>query len=522
MRTTPVVLATLALALSLDGCRGADSSPSRRTLVDSRDSEDPRSLDPALSTDVPTGRSVTYMFDGLLGFTPDAQLRPGLAERHEVSADARVFTFHLRRGVRFHDGTPFTSRHVISSFHRVLDPKVRGGRAEPLMPILGAREFVAGTAPTISGLAAPDDSTVIITLAAPLAVFPKLMAMPVASIVPESVAANFGQHPVGTGPWKFVEWKHDDYILFAKNESYWGGAPKSDSLMARIIREPSTAVAEFEVGNVDLLVVPENETRQWEQTDEKRAMLHSAPGLRMVYVAINVTRGPLRDARVRRALNHAVDARTILNQLAGGRGSVSRGVIPPALAGSDTTRAAFAHDPALAKRLLAEAGFSRGIDLELWTSQTSPYPRIAEAIQSYLNEVGIRTKIQMRDSPSVREASRAGQTDLVLKTWYADYPDAENFLYPLLHSSNHGPGGNVSFWSHAPYDQLVARARVEPQEAARTALYRQADSLAYAEAPMLYLFFYNDLIAVQPWITGFEVPSIFNGQRWLGVEIGHR
>ena len=517
-----LVALAAALPLVLGACRGSDGGPTRRTLVDSRDTEDPRSLDPALSTDVPTGRAVSYLFDGLYRYTPDARLEPALAERVDLSADGRVYTAHLRRGVRFHDGRPLLARHVVASFHRVLDPRTRGGRAEPLMPIRGAAEFADGKAPRIEGLAAPNDSTVIITLGEPMAVFPKLLAMPVASVAPDSVPADFGQRPVGTGPWKLVEWKHDDYLLFARNDEYWGGPPKAESLMARIIREPSTAVAEFEVGNVDLLLVPENETRQWEQTDDKKALLHSAPGLRLVYVGINVTRGPLRDARVRRALNHAVDVQAVLSQLMGGRGRVATGVIPPILEGADTGRRAFAYDPAAARRLLAEAGLARGFDVDLWVSQTPPYPRVAEAIQSYLAAVGVRAKIQMRDSPSVREAARNGQTDLVLKTWYADYPDGENFLHPLLHGSAHGVGGNVSFYTNPAFDRLVTESRRVADDAARARLYRQADSIAYQDAPMIYLFFYNELLAVQPWIRGFRVPTIFNGQRWTDVEIGGR
>lgn len=508
-----------ALALTVASCRGGDSSPTRRTLIDSRDTEDPRSLDPALSTDVPTGRAVAYVFDGLFRFTPDARIEPALAERMDVSADGLTYTVHLRPNVKFHDGRPLLARNVVSSFRRVLDPAAKGGRGWPLYPIKGARDFSERKSETIEGLSAPDDSTVIIVLSSPLAIFEKMLAMPVASIVPDSVPANFGEKPIGTGPWKLVEWKHDDYLLFAKNEAYFGGAPKMDSLRARIIPEPSTAVAEFESGRVDIINVPEAETRQWKQTDERKAMLQSVPGLRFIYAAMNVTRGPLKDVRVRRAINHAVDTKAILDQIVGGRGRVANGVIPPLLDGADSERDAYAVDIAKAKALMAEAGHANGIDIELWTSQASPYPRIAETIQSMLRPAGIRVKIQQRDAPSVREASRNGQTDMHLKTWYADYPDAENFLFPLLHGSNTGAGGNVSFWKNAEYDRLVTQSRSERDAATRVKLYKQADSIAFNEAPMLFLFFYDELYALQPWIEGFVVPTIFNGQRWTNVEI---
>ncbi|MEJ7758495.1 MAG: ABC transporter substrate-binding protein [Gemmatimonadaceae bacterium] len=516
MRIRPILFATLAAALA---CTGGESSPARRTLIDSRDTYDPRSLDPALSTDVPTGRAVGYVFDGLVRFTPDAQVVPGLARSWDISPDGLRYTFHLRNGVKFHDGRPFTSRNVVATFQRVLDPKTKGGRGWPLFPIAGAKDYADGKAKSVSGLAAPNDSTVVVTLTEPLAIFPKLLAMPVAAIVPDSPAANFGENPIGTGPWKFVEWKHDDYLLFAKNPAYFDGPPKADSLMARIVPEPSTAVAEFESGNVDVLYVPEGETRNWEQTDEKKAMLLSAPALRMMYIAINTTRGPLADVRVRQALNYATDSKAILETIVSGRGNLSAGVIPPALPGGDSTRRGYTRDVAKAKQLLAAAGHPNGITLELWSSQTPPFPRISQVVQANLLEAGIKVKLVQRDASSMREAARAGQTDLALKDWFADYPDAENFLYPLLHSANKGVGGNVSFYNNPQYDALVTSARRELDDAKRTAMYTQADQMAYTDAPMIYLFFYKELYAVQPWIRGFVVPTIFTGQRWTNVQI---
>ncbi len=511
--------ALLALLLAAAACRSGDTAPQRRTLIDSRDRYDPRTLDPARATDVPSGRAVAYLFDGLTRFAPDGSLQPALATRWDVAADGREYVFHLRSGVRFHDGRPFTARNVASTFERVLDPKEGGTRGWPLFPIAGARDYAAGRAPSIRGIRVENDTTVRITLDSALAIFPKFLAMPIAAIVPDSVAPDFSEHPVGTGPWKFVSWRHDDHILLARNPDYFDGPPKADSLMARVIAEPSTAVAEFETGNVDLLYVPEPETAQWEQTDERKALLMSAPALRLWYVAINTTRGPLRDARVRRAINHAVDVPTILRTLLGGRGRQAAGVVPPSLEGGDTTRAPYAHDVARAKQLLAEAGFPNGIDLELWHAQDPTFARVAQSIQAYLAEAGIRAKLVQRDANAARAASRNGETDLYLKDWYADYPDAENFLYPLLHSENRGAGGNVSFYSNARYDSIVSAARRELDDGRRIALYRQADSLAFADAPMVYLVFYNELFAVQPWIKGFEVPVIFNGQRWTDVTI---
>jgi peptide/nickel transport system substrate-binding protein/oligopeptide transport system substrate-binding protein len=514
----PLLALAAALAGGVAACGDADGAD-RHSIVDSRDTEDPRSLDPALSTDVPTGRAVSYVFDGLTRFEPDARVVPGLAERWDVSPDGRTYTFHLRRGVTFHDGTPFGARHVAASWRRALDPASRGGRAWPLYPIAGAQAYAEGKADALDAVQVRDDSTVVVTLAEPLAVFPKLLAMPVASIVPANVGAMLGQRPVGTGPWKFVEWRHDDYLKFARNERYWGRAPGADTLVARIIPEPSTKVAEFENGTVDVLAVPEGETRDWEQTDERQARLVSAPALRLFYVAINTTRGPLRDPRVRQALNHAVDTRTILDRLLAGRGQVAAGTIPGALDSLADDRAPYAYDPAKARQLLAAAGHGNGLDVELWVGQDPTFGRIAQSVQGYLQAAGVRAKLVQRDAPSVREAARAGRADLVVKDWFADYPDADAFLTPLLASQSRGVGGNLSFYARPAVDSLVTLARRTADEPTRARLSRQADSLAFTDAPMIYLFHYNPLYAVQPWIRGFQAPVVFNGQRWLGVQV---
>ncbi len=513
-----LILLVLPAILACGG-GGGESAPSRRTIIDSRDTYDPRSMDPALSTDVPTGRVVSYLFDGLTRITPEAKVIPGLAKSWDVSPDGITYTFHLHNGVKFHDGRALTAKNVVASFQRVLNPTTKGGRGWPLYPIKGAEDYAAGKGTSVTGLTAPDDSTVVITLKEPLSIFPKMLTMPVTSIVPDNPAADFGQKPVGSGPWKFVEWRHDDYMRFARNPDYFDGPPKTDSLMARIIPEMSTATAEFEAGNVDVLSVPDQTSKSWEADAEKRKLLTSTPALRYWYVSINTTRGPLKDVRVRQALNYAVDVSTMLSQVMAGRGTVANGVVPPILDGADPNRKPYAHDLAKARQLLTDAGYPNGIDIELWASTSEQSPRIAQTVQANLAEAGIRAKIVQRDASSMREAARKGQTDLALKDWLADYPDAENFLYPLLHSKNKGPGGNVSFYSNARFDALLNQAHREQDEAKRNSLYTQADQLEFDEAPMIYLFFYKDEYAIQPWIKGFKVPAIFTGQRWTDVTI---
>src|SRR6059036_2964182 len=425
------------------------------------ESYDPRSLDPALSTDVPTGEMVTLAFDGLTRFDADGRLLPGLADRWTTGhdGDGRRYVFHLRPGVRFHDGTPLTAAAVRASMLRVLSPASKGGRPWPLYPIAGAEAYAAGRAGDVSGITVLGDSGVAFTLTEPLAIFPKFLAMPVASIVPTPPPRDLAERPVGTGPWRFVAWQHDDYLLFKRNPSYWGGAPASDTLAVRIIPVPLTRAAEFEAGRLSVMEVPFGETAQWRR--QHPDLLLEKPALRVVYVALNNRRGPLRDVRVRQAINYAVNAPEILATVYGGRGILARGAIPPGLAGGerDTARTGYHYDPAEAKRLLAAAGYGSGITLQLWRNTSNvELARVAQAVQAQLEPVGIRVELVERDASSQREAGRKGEADMVVLDWWADYPDADNFLYPLFYSGNFGPGGNYAFYSDPVSDSLILRS----------------------------------------------------------------
>jgi peptide/nickel transport system substrate-binding protein/oligopeptide transport system substrate-binding protein len=479
---------------------------------------DPRSLDPALSTDVPTGEVVALLFDNLTQFNVDGELEPGLATSWTTDSSGRVYTFHLRSDARFHDGTPVTAVQVKQSYLRALDPATRGGRAWPLFPIAGARAFANGDATAVRGLATPDETTVVLTLEEPLNVFPKLLAMPVTAITPAPIAPGFSEHPVGSGPWKFVSWVHDDAIVLARNESYWGTRPAADSIRIRIIPEALTQAAEYEAGQLSVVEIPFGESRRWES--QHGAEILKRPAIRDTYIAINTTRGPLRDVRVRRALNHAVDMPTILRTVLGGRGLQAAGALPPGILGYDSTRAPYAHDPALARRLLAEAGYPRGFSLKFWRTAREQYSRIAQAVQQQLWEVGITVEIVERDASSARAAARNGEADLFLTDWYADYPDPENFNYPLFYSGSKGAGGNYAFLSDPALDSMILRARATLDRGEKERLSREIDQRVFEAAPWIFAYFPVDWWARQPGVSGWEIPAIFNGQRWLSAKYG--
>ena len=504
-RPTTLLSATLLLA----AC--SPTPPSRH--LEYYFTADPRSLDPALSTDVPSGEVITLLFDNLTRFDVDGRLVPGLARTWSTDPRGLTYTFHLRTGVRFHDGRPLTSRDVSASFRRALAPATSGGRGWPLYPIRGAEEFAAGKAASISGIWTPDDSTVVLTLVRPLNVFPKLLAMPVAAVVPESLPpGDFGQHPIGSGPWRFVSWSHDDRIVVAKNPDYWGGFPKSDTLRIRIIPEALTQAAEYESGRLSIVEVPFGETARWEK--DHAAELDRRPAIRALYVAINTRRGPLADVRVRQALNYATDVPALLANIMGGRGIRTAGALPPGLDGYDSTRAPYPHDVARARALLAAAGHPDGISLQLWRTNRAEYARLAQGLQQQLADAGIKVEIVERDASTARAASMHGDADLFLTDWYADYPDAEDFNYPLFYSANAGPGGNRAFLSDSTLDRMIIRARETPDSAERVRLDHDIDARAFDLAPWIFLWAPVDLWARQPYVHGWRIPAIFTGQRW--------
>jgi ABC-type transport system substrate-binding protein len=465
---------------------------------------------------------VTLLFDGLTQFDPDGRVLPALADRWSAARQGRRYVFHLRAGVKFHDGTPLTPAAVRASLLRVLAPGTKGGRPWPLYPIAGAEAYAAGRGRSEDvGIELLGDSGIAFTLAEPLAIFPKFLAMPVASVVPAPLPADPGEHPVGTGAWRFVTWRHDDYLLFARNPGYWAGAPAAETLTVRVIPEPLTRAAEFEAGRLSVIEVPFGETARWRR--DRPDQLIEKPALRVVYVALNNRRGPLRDARVRQAINRAVNVPAILATVYGGRGVVAHGAIPPALGGgegaADAARLAYSYDPAAARALLDAAGYGGGVSLQLWrTAANVELSRVAQAIQSQLGEVGVRVELVERDASSQREAARQGKTDMVVLDWWADYPDADDFLYPLFYSGSFGPGGNYAFYADPVTDSLILLARRTTDDAARGSLYRRIDARVYAAAPWLYLWFPTDLWARRPELTGWDLPVIFNGQRWTRAQ----
>jgi peptide/nickel transport system substrate-binding protein/oligopeptide transport system substrate-binding protein len=501
-----------ALTAALVFACGKDSA--RERVLELALETSPNRLDPALAVDVAEGEICTLVFDGLVGFAPDGKLVPALARSWDLEDGGRRYLFHLDSRAAFSNGKRVRASDVAASFARVLAPATASPRAWVLERIRGAEEFRAGQASSVAGLVARDDSTLAVELEEPFAPFLSMLALPAARVV--DVAAGVpaeGALPVGSGPWTVREWARGDRITLTPNPHHAHAAHGLDALQYRVIPEPFTRIAEFESGTIDVLEIPDAEVMRF-LSGPDAARVQRRAELRVFYIGLNNRR--LTDVRVRRALNHAVNVDELVRVLASGAAIPAHGAIPPALAGY-RERAAYGYDPTLAKQLLAEAGFPNGMSLEIWHRESAEGNRVVEAVQGYLEAVGVHATLVRREWTAFKEAVSAGKVDAFLLDWFADYPDAENFLFPLFDSSNQGGGGNRSFFSDPEVDRLLAGASRMQDPTRRSDAYARVDSLVYAQAPWIYLYFPTTFHIVSERVSGYRLPALYLGNDFSGV-----
>lgn len=476
----------------------------------------PNKLDPAFVVDVSEGIVSSMIYQGLVRFSPSGSVEPDAARSWEVVDGGGRYVFHLDTRMAFSTGRRVTASDVLRSIERVLSPGSASPRRWVFDRILGARDYSDGRAASIRGLDAPDDSTVVMTLDGPFRPFIMLLGMPSASIVPSEAAERLSDRPVGSGAWKLARWERGDRLVLEPNEFNPRRSRFIDEIEFRIIPEPFTRIAEFESKTLDILHVPAAELGRFLEDPERREHLQKITELRVTYVGLNNRHPVLADRRVRRALNMAVDVERMIEVFLHGQGTRAAGAIPPALAGH-RTREPIPYDPAGARRLLREAGVEEGYTIELWQRGSPEGNLLCEAIQGYLKQVGIDVRLVKREWSAFKEAVSQGRVDAFLLDWYADYPDAENFLYPLFHSENTGGGGNRVFFRNPAADSLIelSQRASDPREADR--LYAAIDSLVYEEAPWIFLYFPVSVFAVAPGVEGYEAPIMYLGEDYTGV-----
>ncbi len=511
-RVRVVAFALSAACALAAGCgRERASSPMLELALETA----PNRLDPAFAVDAAEGEICALVFDGLVGLAPDGALVPGVARAWETS-DGRRYVFHLDARARFSTGRPVHAADVRASFERVLAPATASPRAWVLDRIRGAAAFRDGGAPSLAGVETPDDSTVVVTLDDPFAPFLSMLALPAARIV-DTESPPTGDVPVGAGPWVLSEWVRGDRVTLTPNPHHARRARDLAGVRYRVIPEPFTRIAEFESGTLDVLEIPDAEVPRFLHDPARAPRLLKRPELRVFYIGLNNPR--FSDLRVRRALNHAVNVPQLSRVLQAGEAIPAHGSIPPGIAGY-RERPGYEYDPALARELLREAG-AEHLSLELWLRESAEGGRVAEAVQGYWSAVGVDAKLVRREWSAYKQAVSAGKVDAFLLDWIADYPDAENFLFPLFHSANRGGGGNRSFFSDPRVDSLIVSASRVLDDAARADAYARVDSLVYAQAPWVYLYFPTTHHIVAERVSGYRLPSLYLGNDFSGVRVAH-
>jgi peptide/nickel transport system substrate-binding protein/oligopeptide transport system substrate-binding protein len=488
-------------------------------------STNPTTLDPALITDVMGGGIAAKIFNGLIRFDEKLNIVPDIAGSWTVSRDGRIYTFRLRKGVRFSNGRVVTSRDFRYSFERVLTPKTRAPLTWVLDKIEGADEFIAGKAARVSGISTPDDHTLILSLKRPFGPFLSLLAMTTAYVVPheevERLSQDFGTHPVGTGPFVLTEWKHSQSLTLAARGDYFEGKPKLKGIRYRVIPEDLTAVLEFETGGLDALLIPSSEYRRYSTDPKWSRLMYGKPGLNSYYLGLNCTRPPFNDRRVRQAVNMAVDRERILNTVFEKRGVLAAGPVPPDLwrhgAGSKNSKG-YAYDPAMAKKLIQEAGAS-GKRITIYGSGDPEILDFLEVIKWYLDQAGIDAHIRQLDWSAFKQAVNLGEPDAFWLSWWADYPDPENFLFPLFHSASVGPAGNRTRCLDPELDRLIETAQRTVDEKKRYALYRTAEDRIRENAPWVFMWHRSDFYVVQPWVEDFRIYPIYSIDKGMDTHV---
>jgi ABC-type transport system substrate-binding protein len=512
-------LKSLFLVLFLISWFGCSERPRDDRVLHLALEVSPNKLDPAYVVDVAEGEMSVLIFQGLVRFSPRGEVVPDLARRWTVSEGGRRYDFELDRRMAFSNGRRVVASDVEFSFKRLLSPQSRSPRQWVIDRLAGAAAFSGGRADRIEGLVVPDDSTVVLVLDEPFRPFLQLLAMPAARIVPREAVENgaeaFSGHPLGSGRWILEDWRRMDYLRLVPNPYHPDHSTTVEAIELRIIPEAFTRLAEFEAGSLDILKIPSAEFSRFLGDPSRASLVQSVPELRVLYIGLNNTHPPLSDVRVRRALNMAVDVDRMITVLVGGQAIRACGAIPPTLPGF-RERPGYAYDPEASRRLLAQAGWEDGFDLEIWQRDSPEGNRILEAVQGYLAAVGVRVRLVKREWSAFKEAVENGKVDAFFLDWFADYPDGENFLYPLFHSDNLGGGGNRVFYKNTRVDSLIEAAQRSGGPSGE-ALYSRIDSLVYQDAPWIYLYFPVLFEAIAPDVKGYQIPFLYLGRQYSGV-----
>ncbi|HUA36411.1 MAG TPA: ABC transporter substrate-binding protein [Candidatus Binataceae bacterium] len=513
MTTRAEIVGALAIAaFALTGCHSGPPPldlPPHAMVLQIADSDDIPTLDPALGYDTVSWTFEQAIFDTLLRYGDDnIDLEPDLATSWEAAPDAQTFTFHLRRDARFSNGRTVTSDDFRFGIERVLDPATRSRGMEYYRGIVGADDFAAHRVAHVNGIETPDAWTVIFHLAKPDPIFPHKIAMPFASAVPREEALKWGddfsRHAVGSGAFMLKQWLSGERLVLVRNPYYFEkGLPRLDAIVDSLGVTSDLQWFRYEAGDLDVVSdIPPAEFPYVMKTPRLRALtLHKAT-VTTRYLGMNCQMRPFTDVRVRQAMSYEIDRQKLI-ALLNGRGLVAHGVMPPNLPGFDPKLAGYDHDPGKARALLEQAGLGGGFSFELWMRADPTLLMLGQSVQQDLAEVGVHADLKPVAWGPFLEAVREPHTaQAFMSGWEADFPDPENFLNALLSRDQWG-SNNDSFYYNADFQRLIDEAKDVTDLPQRYAIYDQAEKIAVADAPWVFLYYPVSYAIRQPWVNDY-------------------
>ena len=450
------------------------------------------SLDSAKHNSITDMNYAIQVFDMLYYRDEQGAPQPRLAISHRVINDT-TWEFKVRTGVKFHNGAVMTAKDVKFSIDRMTDPQTKA--------------FFAPFYTTIKEVKVVDDATLQIITKSPDPLLLKrlshnLFVFP-SDLFKEKGADAFFQNPVGTGPFKFVSWTRNDRMVFEANEGYWDGAPKVKRLIVRPVPEAATRLAELQTGNADMITnIPPFLVSQMK--DSPNSTVKSVPSGRVMFLYINcIAEGPLKNKKVRQALNYAVDKKAIIDNILKGSGVPMAVNLTPYHFGYDSSLKPYPYDPAMAKKLLAEAGYASGLKL-VFNSPSGRYlldKEVSQAIAGMLKAVGIETDMKVHEWGTYTQTLVAKKLqDLGFIGWGNTLHDADGNFQPFF-----TPESVFSYYSTPDLVDKINRARTTMDEKKRLELYKEMQREIYEEAPLVFLYQQIDHYGVSKKVQGFQV-----------------
>ena len=503
-------LAAAALAIAATGALPAAAQTPPNVLIVGQIAE-PQSLDPHTVTASNDFRILVNVYDGLVRYKDGTlEVEPALAESWEISEDGKTYTFKLREGVKFHDGSDFNAEAVKFNFDRMLKED---------HPFYDTGPFpLSFNFASVEAVNAIDAQTVEFKLKEPFAPFLSNLAYPTGLIVsPAAVEQNgkdFGRNPSGTGPFKFVEWQSNQRVVIERNPDYWDGAASLEAVVFRPITDANTRVAEMMAGGIDVMVeVPPDNLATFK--DDANFAVSEQAGPHVWFTILNTKAGPFADKKVRQAANYAVNKETLVNDVLQGAATVAAGPIPPAFNWVESAVEPYPYDPEKAKALMAEAGVENP-ELTFYVTEggsgmLDPI-NMGAAIQADLQAVGFNVKIETyewntflgRVNPGLE-----GKADMAEMAWMTNDPDTVPYLTLRTDAMPDKGGFNSGYYSNPDVDELLEKARTSTDQAERGKLYGEVQQIVHEDAPWLFVANWKQNVVTTAAVQGLKLQPSF-------------